>query len=321
MESIDPIKPKNDLSSSDLRTYKDRLVLQRKYNGCRSTCTIDNGSVELWSRAFSSVTSQRIPYTGKMPHIVEELKRLELPDGTILDGELVSLRGGDKDYFDDIKRCTNGHDETNVNFQKQTGYWASWMVFDITHFGGREVYDLTFEDRYELLEALFDQKETKWVQLVRYEKFNGSVNSLKKKAAKLGIEGYVAKNLDSKYPITTFGKARKPAGTWWKIVPDKVADVVITGFEYGTPGSKFQDTTGKLVAVQYDLEGNQIRVCHVGTGFDEAERDSLMYETYPKVARVKYRYRRPDSMKLIHPSWGGFRDDKQLEECIIEELL
>lgn len=325
MDSIDPIKPRNEITLAEFKSFKKRLVAQRKFNGCRSTCTVSRNKVELWSRAFSTVTNSRIPYSGKMPHIVEELEALGLPNSTILDGELVSLRGGDQDYFDDIRHCTNGHDLTNYNYQKDTGHWATWVVFDIPFLGGRALHSLSYEERYEILQQLFKGKKLKWLRIIESESVAEVTNpeQLMEKAVKLGYEGYVLKNLDSTYPITTFGKADKPSDTWWKVVPKKIADVVVTGYELGTPGSKYQDVVGKLVCVQYDLEGKQHKVCNVGTGFDDPERTRLLSVKYPKVGRVEYRFRRDDTHKLVHPAWLGFReeDPKQPKECIIEELL
>lgn len=321
MKTIDPIKPKNEMKKSDVRAHKDRLIVQRKYNGCRSTCTVDDKGVRMWSRSFSTVTNERIEYTGKVPHIVKELQSLGLPSNTVLDGELVSFRGGDREFFDDTKSATGGHDSTCVAFQESTGHYLTWIVFDCPIYDGQQLHEQPYRDRYEQLEKVFNEQSLSWIRLIENEPFKGAPDDYKERARKLKIEGYVAKNVESTYPLTTFGKTRKPSNTWWKLVPDKMADVVVTGFELGTPGSKFEDVVGKLVCIQKDLDGNEFEVCKVGTGFTESERARLLTETYPRIGMVQYRYRRDDNNKLIHPSWKGFRDDKTKEECIIEELL
>lgn len=319
--TVDPIKPVNELKPHLVVALKGKLVVQRKYNGCRCTSTQDESGTQLWSRSFSKVTGERIPYTGKMPHIVEELQSMALPNNTVLDGELVSFRGGDIENFKDIKQSTGGHDATNVDFQKRTGYWATWIVFDCPFYAGQSLHQLPYKDRRQILAKLFMDKKFNWIRLIDEEMFVGTVDDYKERAVKLGIEGFVAKNTDSIYPLTTFGKTKKPPETWWKIKPDSYADVIVKGFEYGEVGSKYEKQVGKLQCYQYDDNGQLHHVCNVGSGLDDQERIKYLSIDYtqPLVGVVKYAYRN-ENYHLIHPSWKGFRDDKKVEECIIEEL-
>jgi bifunctional non-homologous end joining protein LigD len=319
--TIDPIKPANVLRPNIVTALKGKLVVQRKYNGCRCTSTQDEGSVQLWSRSFSKVTGERIPYTGKMPHIVEELSQLGLPEGTVLDGELVSFRGTDSENFKDIKQSTGGHDVTNAEFQKRTGYWATWIVFDCPFYNGQPTHQLPYWDRRQIIVNLFKDKSFKWIRLIEEEPFVGTIESYKEKAGSLGIEGFVVKNIDSIYPITTLGKTKKPPETWWKIKAESYADVIVKGFEYGEVGSKYEKQVGKLQCYQYDDEGALHHICNVGSGLTDQERAQYLSIDYsqPLVGVVKYAYRN-ENYHLIHPAWKGFRDDKKLEECIIEEL-
>jgi bifunctional non-homologous end joining protein LigD len=319
--TIDPIKPANSMSEAEAIIFKGKLVVQRKFNGCRCTGTFSENGPEIWSRSISTVTGERIPYTGKFPHIIEEMAEWNLPPGTMLDGELVSLRGGDIENFTDVKQSTGGHDLTNAMFQKNSGHFCTWMIFDIPIYGGREVHKLPCKDRIEILNEIFKGHNFKWIRKVESIPFEGTVEAYMKQAEEKKWEGFVAKNIDSPYPLTISGKTRRPSGTWWKIKPKCMADVIVTGFEHGAPGTAFQNTVAKLICVQYDTEGKLHEVCKVGTGFDVPTRDFLLTVDYKRrpVGMVEYSYRN-DNHKVIHPSWKGFRDDKRPEECIIEEL-
>jgi len=322
MRSIDPIKPKSELRLAEIKKFKGRLVVQRKYNGCRSTCTVDENGVHLWSRNVSKVSGQRIPYAGKMPHIMKELKSLDLPEGTVLDGELVSFRGGDIENFKDVKQSTGGHDETNVKFQKDTGHWATWIVFDVVYYDGQAVHKLPLKDRLDILESIFEDQELEWIRPLETKPFRRTVQEYEQRALKHNYEGYVVKNIDSAYNYsTTPGNCARPPDTWWKIKPTRVADVIIKGFAYGTAGTKNADKVGKLLCYQYDAKGELHLVCKVGTGFSDVDREELLKLDYdqPLVGMVKYAYRNANH-HMIHPAWGGFRDDKAPNECIIEEL-
>jgi len=266
------------------------------------------------------MTGERISYTGKMPHITTEMMGWHLPPGTILDGELVSFRGGEKEYFKDIQHTSNGHDLTNAQYQSTTGYYVTWVIFDIVFYNGKEVHKLPYRDRLLILERLFTGQSFKWIRLIKTEPFEGTAEDYRSRAHSLKIEGYVVKNLDSLYPMSSIGNTKRPSGTWWKIKAIKTADVIISGYECGRPGSSVQELVAKLIGHQYDSEGRLHQVCRVGTGFNDWDRQNLLTVNYTKrpIGIVRYFYR-SDGLKLIHPSWGGFRNDKTPEECIIEE--
>lgn len=69
-------------------------AVQPKLDGHRCIAVVKDGEVTLWSRTQKPITG--------VPHIVEELELLDLPDGTVLDGELYN-----HDYRDRFEELTS----------------------------------------------------------------------------------------------------------------------------------------------------------------------------------------------------------------------
>jgi len=316
LRPIDPIKPLTSAPKPhELKNLKDRLIVQRKYDGARATCMITDKGPQMWSRNVS-VSGNRISYTRKLPHIVEELSAWSLPVGTILDGELVSFRGGELETFNDIHSATNGHDERCVRFQQENGH-MTWMVFDVVYFRGEPVYNLPLQQRLALLDMLFEiNPNMLWVEKVETSLLDQTIEELRKEAEEREFEGYVIKNLDSTYAYKgSYGKAQRPRETWWKVKPQRFADVIITGFEYGNNG--ISDAVGSLTCEQY-VDGEIVRVCNVGSALTSQNRLEYLDLTFPRVGIVQYAERN-ESGKLLQPVWRGFREDKRPDECIAED--
>src|SRR3954471_5124395 len=68
----------------------DGCLFEVKWDGVRALAAVEPGGVRLWGREGAE-------YTGRYPELAGELG--QLPSGTLLDGELVLLRGGLPDFY------------------------------------------------------------------------------------------------------------------------------------------------------------------------------------------------------------------------------
>jgi len=103
------------------------------------------------------------------------------------------------------------------------------------------------------------------VQIVEYVKEDGE--SFFQASVNLGLEGMVAKRLDSIYEPGVLSR------TWVKVKRVRVQDFVVGGY---TPGSGARSTTfGALLLGYYD--GSDLRYAgRVGTGFDREMLEGLL---------------------------------------------
>jgi bifunctional non-homologous end joining protein LigD len=205
---------------------------------------------------------------------------------------------------------------------------VTYVIFDLLYLDGHSTLSLGYEQRRELLEAL-ELEGAAW-RAPAYHRGEGS--ALLAATRELGIEGVVAKRLDSSY------EPGRRNSAWLKIKNILEQDVVIGGWTPGEGGRS--STLGALAVGVYD-GGKLSYAGKVGTGFTEKtlalvqreleplRRDTSPFEgrqppkgtvfVEPKlVARVELReWTRSGTMRA--PSFKGLRDDVDPQDCIRDE--
>jgi ATP-dependent DNA ligase len=164
----------------------------------------ETGALALYSR-------QGRLFNRKFPHVAEALNFL--PRSTVLDGKVVAL--------DDIGR-------PNFNLLKHSGNSASriyFYVFDLLFFENRDTTRLPLFERRELLKAVPLQPP---MRLLEY--FQTSADEMLDVVRQRGLEGVVAKQLDSLY------EPGRRSGAWVEHRIAQQEDFVIGGFIPGPYG-------------------------------------------------------------------------------------
>ena len=142
-------------------------------------------------------------------------------------------------------------------------------VFDLLWYEGKNLMKLTLKERRQILENIFPAGDDK-IRLSEVFPENG--NDFFKAAEKLGLEGIIAKNLESTY---TPGYRSK---NWLKIKVHKRQEVVIGGYT-------LNEGTGKLFSsllLGVYENGKFQFVGKVGTGFTDKlqkENDEIIQAT------------------------------------------
>jgi bifunctional non-homologous end joining protein LigD len=166
----------------------------------------------------------------------------------------------------------------------------------------------------------------------RSEQFVGTGVALFEAAKEQGIEGIVAKRLDSPYATTR-------SAAWVKVKAFKTMECVVGGWTEGQGGRS--STMGALLLGVY-RDGALTPVGHVGTGFDERTLRELLatlkeretarspFATEPRVnqpahwclpelvCEVQYAELTREGT-LRHPTYRGLRPDVSPAECTGEE--
>ena len=207
---------------------------------------------------------------------------------------------------------------------------VTYVVFDLLHLDGIGTMGLPYRERRALLEDL--DLNARSVQTPPY--FRGDGTELLDATREQGLEGLIAKRLDSRY----FPGRR--VDFWRKVKNVATQAVVVAGWKPGK--GRRAGGIGSLLLGVYDERGLRY-VGHVGTGFTDRALDELAdllrrlevpassyvdevpYEfardarwVAPRlVGEVSYTVWTKDD-RLRNPSWRGLREDIQPEEVTRE---
>jgi ATP-dependent DNA ligase len=86
-------------------------IAEHKFDGGRYQALVGNTEIRIFSRAV------QVDRTGNVPHIVEEIKKLNLPPGTIIDGEIVHPTD-----FSQTSSIMNSDPPTAIGCQNKVGF-------------------------------------------------------------------------------------------------------------------------------------------------------------------------------------------------------
>jgi bifunctional non-homologous end joining protein LigD len=156
---------------------------------------------------------------------------------------------------------------------------VAYVIFDLLYLDGHSAIALPYEDRRELLERLELSGPT-W-RTPAYHRGDG--RALLAASAEQGLEGVVAKRLDSHY------EPGRRSSAWIKVKNQRTQHVVIGGFTRGEGGRA--PTIGALLVGYHDSppegqeredEAPRLRYAgKVGTGFTDAMLARLTAELGP----------------------------------------
>jgi len=289
-------------------------LFEVKWDGYRGLAYLD-GRTAIRSRNL-------IDITGKFPELAGMHKKIKrMP--AILDGEIVVFENGRPSFAALQSRGNiNGIKRTSMVTKELS---AVFIVFDVVYSGGRPVMEMPMEERKKLLEDMVEQGGE--IVVSQYILHKG--REFYEACIKKGLEGVVAKKLDSRYLPGCRSRY------WLKFRHTREADLVICGFQYDTAGKRL----GSLVLGGYQ-EGKLVYQGKVGTGFGAREAGVLLeglleleinvpFLAVPKQEMRRTRWVMPRLVCSVeylgitatgclrHPVFKGLRIDKPPQECHI----
>lgn len=225
-------------------------IVEIKWDGTRALAYIEDQTLRLINR-------RRFDITDRYPEL-SFLK--DLPDGTVLDGEIVVLRDGKSD-FGLLQSREQSRAPLKIRMLSRSSP-ATYMVFDVLYTDFHSLMNQPFQSRRHTLEELVDECGNG--RMLLSTALDGtSGKAVFEKACHHGLEGIVAKRINSKY------QPGKRCGDWIKIKRAEILDCAIIGF---LPSGK-DDFRSLILASLSD--GKLKCVGKVGTGFDAKLRKKL----------------------------------------------
>jgi len=277
-------------------------LFEVKWDGYRALAFLERGRTRLQSRNLRDLT-------GAYPALGRLHERL---DGSraVLDGEIVALRDGRPD-FQTLQRG---------------GGPVVYAVFDVLEIDGRVVTRVPLAGRRDILAARVGQGP----ELVPSQGVIADGEAFFRAAVQSGLEGVVAKRLDSLY------HPGRRSRDWLKVRNVRRAFALISGYTRGADARPF----GSLVLGVIDDRGRVVYGGHVGAGLNEREMASILARLgparrcplaggEPRALRGRVTWVEPRHVveveclewtrggRLRHPVYRGLRLDKGASDCLV----
>ena len=192
-------------------------IVEWKWDGIRAQLIRRAGNTWLWSRGEELITQRFPEITAAATH---------LPDGTVLDGEVLAFKDGRPMPFSALQQ--------RIGRQKQIAQVMRtvpvvFVTYDVLELDGRDIRDQPLDARRDALTRLVSGDSVlRLSEEVRYDGWD-DLARLRLESRERGVEGFILKRRDAPY-----GVGRRKGAWWkWKIDPLTVDAVLM----YAQPGN------------------------------------------------------------------------------------
>ncbi|MEJ8811482.1 ATP-dependent DNA ligase [Variovorax ureilyticus] len=207
-------------------------VVEWKWDGIRAQLVKRAGQAWLWSRGEELVTD-RFPELATMGE--------SLPDGTVIDGEIVVWREDRVQPFAELQRRI-GRKTLGAKLLREIPVVV--LAYDLLEREGRDLRQLPQQERREMLDALIAdaQHPSLIASPMLYGEDWNDLARQREAARSMGVEGLMLKQRHARYGV---GRT-KDVGVWWKWKIDPLSiDAVLVYAQrgHGRRASLYTDYT------------------------------------------------------------------------------
>jgi len=176
--------------------------IERKYDGIRGQIIVRRGELFVWSRGEELLTD-KFPEFGELTSC--------LPDGTVIDGEILPIVDGQIRSFNQMQKRTTRKALTKKILQEIP---LKMVCYDLLEKDGKDLRDLPLQERRRSLEDIVVGSKAWHSSLELAPLLHAGawseLDALRNDAKAVGCEGLMLKRKDSNYET---GRKR---GKWWK---------------------------------------------------------------------------------------------------------
>jgi bifunctional non-homologous end joining protein LigD len=164
-------------TSASGRVLGGGWAYEPKLDGWRAMVVVEAGAVKVRTRTGRDV-SDSLPELAALPATLQDRS-------VVLDGELVAGAGKPEDFYGIAGRMASRRRRIPLTF----------VAFDVLFVDGQTVCDRPYDERRDTLEQL-ELKSANWAAV---PSFDGEAADVFVACAELGLEGLVAKRVESRY--------------------------------------------------------------------------------------------------------------------------
>jgi DNA ligase D-like protein (predicted ligase) len=246
-----------------------------KLDGYRAIA-VKSGRVNLFSRRHKSFNNQ-------YPYLVEALA--DLPEGTVVDGEVVALDDSGRPNFNLLAQFRSGASRIH------------YFIFDLLVCNDRDLTKLSLSERRETMKSVLNLRSPR-IRIA--EQFEVTASDMLAAVRQQQLEGVIAKRKDSLY------EAGKRSGAWVKCRANRGQELVVGGY---IPGPHGIDS----LIVGYYQGKHLIYVARVRSGFVPASRRQVFERIRHLVSATMPFDNLPDTHKS---RWGDELTAEKLKKCV-----
>jgi bifunctional non-homologous end joining protein LigD len=317
------LKPMLATLSSRLPSDQDAWAHEIKWDGVRAIAYVEGGHLRLESRNLREITS----HYPELRALGPELGSTDI----VLDGEIVAFDQGGRPSFERLQSRMHLASESQIR-RRMADTPVTYLIFDLLYLDGRSLIDRPYAERRERLDALELEGPT-WQTPSNHR---GEAEALLGLTEERGLEGLVAKRLDSRYLPGRRSRA------WLKVKNTRSQELVVGGWLPGQ-GRRAETIGAILVGYHEQVEGERrLRYAgRVGSGFTEAELERLAKLLGPlEIPESPFEGRQPPKQAVFvearlvaeiafrewtaartlrAPVYKGLRTDKDPAEVVLEQ--
>ena len=305
--------------AGELPREEPQWSFEVKWDGVRAIAYIQPGRLRLESRNLNEITEAYPEVRG----ILLNASMREL----VLDGEIVAFDERGRPSFERLQRRMHVTAPAAVR-RLAARVPVVYAIFDLLYLDGHNLTGLPYRERRRRLESL-ELEGPAWRVPAAHP---GAGSRLLEATRVQGLEGIVAKRLDSRY------EPGRRTGAWLKIKNIRRQELVIGGW---IPGEgKRANRIGALL-MGYHEDGAFRFAGRVGTGFTERtlaeleqrlvplRRETSPFTSAPKLPRnavfvepclvAEVEFREWTAERIMRaPSYKGLREDKAPRDVVLE---
>lgn len=235
---------------------RSEWLAEWKWDGIRAQIVRRGGGAYLWSRGEELITD-------RFPEL--EGAWAALPDGTVLDGEVLAFEAGAPMPFSVLQRRIG---RRKLSAAVLASAPAAFMAYDVLELEGKDLREEPLRDRRLRLSDLLRSRSERLRLSPEVEAASwDELRSLREGSRERGVEGLMLKRWISAY------RTGRPRGDWWKwkIDPYSIDAVLV----YAQPGHGRRATLMTDLTFAVWSEGELLPVAKAYSGLTDEEIDRL----------------------------------------------